>query len=351
MIDFAVQTLLDAVSNHLASGQGNCLLVLDEQTGVKHLLTLQPNPALTIITNRIDQAASLTKRGFTVHASDFDFNEFETDSFGAVFHRVSKQKALVHYIINRCAHLLSDGGQLHLTGFKNEGTKTYIDKASKYLGGAKNTNKLAKSVYSAVITKVNIGAPLDDSDYATLRQAINFNGTEFVSKPGVYGWQKVDKGSALLVEQLQLLMNNFNKPEFKVLDLGCGYGFISVMANKMANMNITATDNNLTATAACGANFAVHNIAGEVIVADCGDGIRGKYDFVLCNPPFHSGFDVNSELTESFLKASAKVLRPRGSALFVVNEFIPLAKKASNIFEQCEELISKHGFKVFRLTN
>jgi 16S rRNA (guanine1207-N2)-methyltransferase len=119
----------------------------------------------------------------------------------------------------------------------------------------------------------------------------------------------------------------------------------------MANMNITATDNNLTATAACGANFAVHNIAGEVIVADCGDGIRGKYDFVLCNPPFHSGFDVNSELTESFLKASAKVLRPRGSALFVVNEFIPLAKKASNIFEQCEELISRHGFKVFRLTN
>jgi|TARA_B110000902_G_C14293723_1_gene582221 16S rRNA (guanine1207-N2)-methyltransferase len=355
MIDFAVQVLLAEISSHLDSDQGNCLLVLDEQIDVKQLLTLQPHPALTIITNRCDQAARLAKREFNVKASDYDFSEFAAGSFSAVFHRMSKQKALVHYTINQCAHLLTGNGALHVTGFKNEGTKTYIDKACKYLGGAKKINKLAKNVYSAVITKVSIGQPLDDSDYTTLRPAMTFTtnavDTEFVSKPGVYGWQKVDKGSTLLVAQLQQLMNTYNKPEFKVLDLGCGYGFISVMAAQMANMNITATDNNLTAISACQANFASHNIAGEVIAADVGEGIRGKYDFVLCNPPFHKGFEVNEELTERFLSAAVKVLRPKGCALFVVNEFIPLPKKAIGIFEHCEELTTENGFKVFRLTN
>jgi 16S rRNA (guanine1207-N2)-methyltransferase len=70
---------------------------------------------------------------------------------------------------------------------------------------------------------------------------------------------------------------------------------------------------------------------------------------VICNPPFHQGFDVEAELTTRFLQAARDRLARNGTALFVVNQFIPLERKAQPLFKSVHEICRARGFKVIAL--
>jgi 16S rRNA (guanine1207-N2)-methyltransferase len=55
-------------------------------------------------------------------------------------------------------------------------------------------------------------------------------------------------------------------------------------------------------------------------------------------------------LTDRFIGAAHRLLRPGGRALFVVNEFIPVERKASLLFKDVRLLSKSEGFKVVSLT-
>src|SRR5690606_33030346 len=125
---------------------------------------------------------------------------------------------------------------------------------------------------------------------------------------------------------------------------------LSLMAAQHGQFHITATDNCAAAITACRHNFAAHCISGEVIAADCGDGIEARYDVILCNPPFHQGFGEERSLTEKFLAAAKRLLTPKGRALFVVNRFVPLEGLAEKLFIGVEVVLENPGFKVVELS-
>ena len=81
---------------------------------------------------------------------------------------------------------------------------------------------------------------LADEDYTTPRACLEYAGLSLQSKPGIFGWKKIDVGTRLLIEALPDSIFD-NQPT--VLDLGCGYGLLSAYsASKGAT--VTATDNN-----------------------------------------------------------------------------------------------------------
>jgi 16S rRNA (guanine1207-N2)-methyltransferase len=172
------------------------------------------------------------------------------------------------------------------------------------------------------------------------------------SKPGIFGWQKLDAGSAFLIEHLGSVWQT--EPR-RVLDLGCGYGYLTAMAaRRWRNAEFTATDNNVAAVAACARNLQMENIRGGAIVADCAATISAttideSFDAILCNPPFHQGFDVENELTMRFLLATKRLLRRGGRALFVVNQFIALERKATTLFSNVEVVARNRSFKLVML--
>lgn len=348
MSDLAFELLRQKLN---ANGVKNSLWLVDENISSIEIAAVQVADKLLAMTNRCDIAKMLESQGFTVLLNDFDCAEIQAQSLDAIYYRVSKEKALVHHIINSAASYLKPEGLLYLAGYKNEGAKTYIKKATKYLGGAVEKQRGSNaSLLAAIQSSANVGQSLDDKDYRRCR-SIADGEVSFMTKPGLYGWNKIDKGSEFLIEHLDAYLQTLKTPLGQIADLGCGYGYLSIMTSKKINAAFIACDNNISAVNLCRENFNRHELHGRVVLDDCAAGIEDKVDLLLCNPPFHQGFSVEGDLTDKFIESAKRLLKPRGSALFVVNSFIPLEKKASGLFSEIKQLANNGSFKLLSLSN
>jgi 16S RNA G1207 methylase RsmC len=303
-----------------------------------------PNAAVAVLSNRVDVSDEMRAAGWAAQFSDFDFAPWPAGSLEAIFFRVAKEKPVVHHVINAAAERLAPGGRLLLSGAKQQGIKTYAQHAAERLGGTLEFRKMGHQYLAVVQRGERVGALLDERDYTRLRPAIADGALHYLTKPGLYGWDKVDAGSALLAAHL---------PECapqRVLDLGCGYGYLSVQAwLRRHPQQVVASDNNAAAVIACRANFAALGINGEVVAADCGAGIEGVFDLVLCNPPFHQGFGVEYDLTERFVATARRLTARGGQAVFVTNAFLPIERVARRHYGQVVTVANDGRFRVTQL--
>ena len=343
MSDIAFDLLAQKINEQLHSVDAQpCLWVVDENISAATLSTIAPNENIQVMTNRSDLALVLEQKGFSVQLSDFDFTAYERHSFSHIFYRVSKEKPVVHHIINQSAHYLAADACLYISGYKNEGAKTYIDKAVKYMGGLSSKVLGGKTSMIAAVQADNIddSKRLDDKAYSELQQPVSAADIPFVSKPGVFGWNKIDRGSEFLVAHLPEVLARIKTDVKQVADLGCGYGYLSVMASQLLDA---------AAVACCQQNFLQQGVRGEVSLDSCGDKLSPGFDLLLCNPPFHQGFDVESGLTDSFVRSASRLLKKGGHAFFVVNAFIPLERKAKGLFEYVTVVADNPSFKLLLL--
>lgn len=343
MSDIAFQQLREQLIAH----QGSGLWVVDENIHVQSIAGFRPPQGLVAVTNRVDVYQQLKIAGFSVQLNDFDLSIFMRDGCDQIYYRVSKEKPVVHHVINQAALMLPVGGRLFLAGYKNEGTKTYIDKAAKSLGTLVNKTLGGKTAMLAEVMRDDQpAAMLDDKCYRDMVSLTAESETTFYSKPGVYGWNKIDKGSAFLIEQLDVFMATIEGQAQRFADLGCGFGYLSVMASKRYPGFYSACDNNVAAVNCCQLNFQYHQVDGDVLLDDCAESMPSGFDVVLCNPPFHQGFDVESDLCRRFMAAAYRLLRAKGAGLFVVNAFIPVEKKAGSLFSKVETIANNGSFKL-----
>ncbi len=338
----------------LQSLSGQCLLIADENwpntswTKIKNLT----HCTISLVSNRFDVARSATAAGLECQFNDWDFSAYPDHSFDALLFRVSKERASSHHIINQAVRLLKPRGTLLLTGEKNDGIKSYVKQACKLFGDRSLGEKQGNCYLGQICLQSLGGERLDDKDYARLRTLKSASEHAYISKPGIFGWDKIDRGSAFLIEHLAEFFQSFDHPPETVLDLGCGYGYLACEASRHGFNKVSATDNNAAALSAVAANFASQlNIDYAVIAGDAGDMVEGRFDSLLCNPPFHQGFSIDGGLTNKFLEGSKRLLNPMGRALFVVNTFIPLEQKAKQYFNRVEVLANNGSFKLIALDN
>lgn len=353
MTDPALQWLLSHYQN---VAEAPTLWLCDE--AARDFTEQLPARAQThFISNRWDVYQRLNDDGHRATFNDFDLADIADNSQARVYYRISKEKPVVHHIINAAARVLQTGGELVIAGLKNEGAKNFLDKAARALGCAKATQKHGL-VYSAQLSKRQVDALLDDSDYTHLRPIATLNDTDHSertlwSKPGQFGWQKIDAGSEFLIATLSQHPTVSNTAT-RVLDLGCGYGYLTARAAHTlfnpSRTHFTVTDNNAAALHSARYNTQQLGITAEVIAADAGAGIAQQFDVVLCNPPFHQGFSVSDELTERFIASASTHLKPEGQAYFVVNSFIGVEQKAKAYFGVCREINNNKRFKVMALS-
>lgn len=335
----------------LAEDPDNTLWLADEN--VWHLLPLARRPAL--LTNRQD-IAYRAGDGAACWFNDWDLAPaFGPQAFRRVVYQISKEKAVLHWLLYQLQRHLPAGGELYLVGQKNQGIKSIAGTAADLLGEAftrKHGNDYLVRVLRAGADHSAAGQPAEQQDYPELRAIGELAGQRIFSKPGTFGWQKFDEGSLYLLEQLPALRPT--APQ-RVLDLGCGYGLLTVGARQhWPNPGIAwlATDN-CAAALAC----AVRNCGPDtrVFAGDRGLDAQGRLqdlpvDLILCNPPFHQGFESSGELTSRFLAAVRQWLVPGGRALMVVNQFVGLEKRAAGQFKRVDSVASNGRFKLVLLT-
>ncbi len=332
---------------------GPTLWVVDENIS-EAFEHVAPHPQLSVITNRYDIWANATAKGFSVTLCDYDFTAFNSSMFHRVVYRISKERPVVHHVINESWRVLAPHGTLWLAGEKSEGIKGFIDKAGKLLQNRQSAEKHG-TAYRAILTKncdFDTAAELDTKQYSQQRTVatieVDNHPLTIRSKPGVYGWQKLDQGSQLLMDTVEAHFLHHPYPK-SLLDLGCGYGYLTLRTRHWGCQTRFATDNNVAAINCARTNIDRANMKVHISVDDCGSKLSTPVEAILCNPPFHKGFQTSSELTRLFLQQSARLLQPAGTAFFVVNHFIALEKLATHYFKELTVLHSDKHFKVIAL--
>lgn len=331
----------------LENASGTALWIADENL-INQMSKV--NPEVTVITNRFDLCQQLIAADWQATFSDFDFSVYGDHSVDKMLYRISKEKPVVHHVINQAIRILKPGGQLCISGLKNEGIKTYLDKAKKLFAGKIELVKADKNTWMGILDSPGQADTdlLEDQNYTELREIETDSNFSYISKPGVYGWNKIDKGSAYLIEELPLFLDRLPAPPESILDLGCGYGYLALNCSALG-AKITATDNNAAALQLCRKNLEQQGIEADVIAADCAEGIHQQFSLIVCNPPFHQGFSVDGDMTDRFLNAARRRLQANGIACFVVNLHIPLERKALNMFGSIETIAANGSFKLVLL--
>ena len=340
----SIATQLLGSSLRLHRGQKGVVFV-DENTRIRELeKALSLNFGLFAVTNRFDLANGLEHwaKG-RVRFSDFDVEGFPPGSLDVFGLRVGKEKSWVHFAINEAFAALKEGGELHLSGNRTDGIKSYVEKAEALFGSQAEVKTTTSGARVAKISKkVSKGQLLDDKDYRVWRDLSSETVGGYVSKPGVFGWSKEDEGSRLLAAQLADLEGK------SVLDLGCGYGYLSLTAVKRGAKRVVATDNCATAILLCRRNLRDLEVESEVVASDAGKGLVEAFDVIVCNPPFHQGKSEQRGLTRKFGRNMGRLLKPSGCAYVVVNAFIPFEKETGEFFSETVELVNDGKYKVIR---
>lgn len=338
------ELLRDAYADNKGMTGHHLWLLTESLADVEPSLFLRDQ--ISAISNRWDIANSL---GEHCQFSDFDFSSFET--LNAVYLHIPKEKAVFNHILNQCAEKLLPGGKVTVCGEKKQGIKSVTKKFTSAF--PKSTIEKHGDLYRVTLMKEQVweanNEKLDDQRYRKTRIIGHWNGIEVYSKPGIYGWNKIDAGSLLLVEHLSTVQSHLPPKVDSVLDLGCGYGFLSIAASNMGFKNIHATDNNAAVAAAMAKNTEVGAFDLTYWADDAASQTQKKFDLVLCNPPFHQGFDHDESLSKKFLAAIARLRSPNGTALVVVNQFIKLEKLAENLFESVTLVYRNKSYSVYQL--
>lgn len=174
-------------------------------------------------------------------------------------------------------------------------------------------------------------------------------GGNFLTRPGVFAWDRVDAASRLLAAHLPADLQG------DVADLGAGWGCLAmqVLARcpRIASLDLQEADARALELARANVAAVAEQRDGLPIGfhwSDVAAGVgRRRYDAIVCNPPFHAqGAVERVDLGRAFIAAAADALRPGGRLWLVANRHLPYEAALAGRFDVPREVAARDGFKV-----
>ena len=165
-------------------------------------------------------------------------------------------------------------------------------------------------------------------------------GLEAWSQPGVFAWDRIDAGSALLAQHMPALKG-------AGVDLGCGYGALATVALRSAAVtSLRLIDLDRRAVEAARKNVEDPRVSIEwadvrTMTAD------GELNFVVSNPPFHDGGAEDRRLGQAFIRKAAELLKKGGVAWIVANRHLPYEAELNTAFNRVRLVADAVGYKLF----
>jgi 16S rRNA (guanine1207-N2)-methyltransferase len=224
--------------------------------------------------------------------------------------------------------LLRPSGALTVAGAKHQGVQSVIGDATALFGASQ---LLGYGSGCRVVEAIRQAAPPPAPAWAAdpgiapgtwheVQCDLPGGTTRLVSLPGVFSSDRLDAGTAFLLDHMPALVGA------RVLDIGCGYGPLGIAAAQLGAAHVTLQDVNLLAVAAAAENCRRLNLPASVRAVDGVDPTSGPFDCILSNPPFHAGKRTETAMAEAFLLAARQALTPGGRLRFGANSFLPYAK-------------------------
>ena len=189
------------------------------------------------------------------------------------------------------------------------------------------------------------GNPVLAAQWAAFDRVQPIADGRFVSRPGVFAWDRIDPASALLAAHLPADLAG------RAADLGAGFGYLS--AELLARCpRITAID--LYEAEGRALDLARRNLAshgGKVALDyhwhDVTGGLPKRYDVIVTNPPFHTQSRADRpDIGRRFIAVAAEALNPGGRLWLVANRHLPYEQVLNERFGSVRTVAQQDGFKI-----
>ncbi|HZV38483.1 MAG TPA: class I SAM-dependent methyltransferase [Pseudoxanthomonas sp.] len=254
-----------------------------------------------------------------------------------------RQRDEMRALFARAVSLVAPGGIVVACMANDEGAKSGEGDLQKLAGlGGKLTKNHCRVFWTPPLNGVPDAELLAQWLHLDAQRSI-LDG-RFVSRPGVFAWDRIDVASALLAECLPRDFTGVGA------DLGAGYGFLSseilarsegVSALHLYEAEARALDCakiNLAPFAdTIGLDFRWHDVAA---------GLPESYDFIVTNPPFHTTQKAGRpDIGQRFIAVAAQGLKPGGRLWLVANRHLPYEQVLNANFGSVRVAAERDGFK------
>ena len=184
--------------------------------------------------------------------------------------------------------------------------------------------------------------PKSEERFGLVRACLCSRNFEFFTSSSVFSKTKIDLGTHLLIESMILPKTG------KVLDIGCGYGVVGIVAAKLnPKLFVLMTDVNSRAVRLARKNLEANKIFNAEVRHGClyepvKDAI---FNTVLSNPPVSAGMDT----VKAIVAQAPQVMDDNATFQMVIRSKIGakiLPELFCETFGNCQVIARGSGFRV-----
>ena len=277
-------------------------------------------------------------------------NQLPAATFPLVLVLPPRQREEARALLARACEAVAPDGTVVVSVANEEGAKSREADLKQLAGEVATLSK-----HHCRVCWTRPGAGFDGALLARWRQAdaprevgsAEVPGGRFLSRPGVFAWDRVDAASRMLAEALPGDLTG------DTADFGAGWGFLSLQLLARCPQ-VTALD--LYEADARALDLARSNLADARVPVrfhwhDVARGVDERFDAIVCNPPFHAlGRGDRPDIGRAFIAAAAAALKPGGRLWLVANRHLPYEHALGEGFAQVRTLAQDGGFKVVEAT-
>lgn len=268
------------------------------------------------------------------------------ERFALVLVLPPRQRDEARALFARALSLVAPGGTVLASMPNAEGAKSGEADLAKLVGTVQHRSKHKCRVFWATPGEGEV-------DQALLAEWLALDAPReiadgYVSRPGLFAWDRIDRASALLAEHVPPDLQG------RVADLGAGYGYLAcqVIARCPGVSAIDLYEAEARALEPARINLArAQRDAGRAPTVavhwrDVTRGLPQRYDAIVSNPPFHQGRADLPELGRAFIASAADALVTNGRLLLVANRHLPYEAVLGQRFREVRTRVTQEGFKV-----
>ena len=261
-----------------------------------------------------------------------------------------RQRDEARALFARALSLVTPGGTLLASMPNAEGAKSGQADLAKLAGAVQHLSKHKCRVFWTTPHAGDVDESLLAEWLALDAPRVIVDG--YVSRPGLFAWDRIDRASLLLAEHLPSDLHG------RVADLGAGYGYLACQlvarCPQVDAIDLYEAEARALEPARINLARAQRECGRELSVAvhwhDVTRGLAQRYDAIVSNPPFHQGRADLPALGRAFITSAADALSPDGRLLLVANQHLPYEAVLGQRFRDVRTVVTQEGFKVIEAT-
>lgn len=262
----------------------------------------------------------------------------KAEKYKSVLLMAPKQKSETRYLLSLALQQIEENGVLAVAATNDAGGKS-LGKILKEFD--LEITDVSKHKCRVVWTVKPQEAHADSINQALKQGGLQQRQDGLWSQPGVFSWEELDKGTALILPHVERLSG-------KGADFGCGIGVIGLkLLENTVIKKLICIDRDIRALQACEKNLTHWKDKIEIRQADLSKPVDlCNLDFIVMNPPFHTGKKETLELGKSFIINASSSLKTSGILLMVANNHLPYEELIGEKFSSHRIVREDKGFKI-----